>query len=104
MYPSISLEQILLVHMFTFFTNIFSVFYFQCPEHGVNRLNDRLLLFRHDYSSPNILHHISSASEIEDEVLVEIVLSGKGYDFSRCLKMFHSNCGVHIFCTKCFNF
>ncbi|KAK7573368.1 hypothetical protein V9T40_010559 [Parthenolecanium corni] len=49
----------------------------RCPEHGVNRLHDRLLLFRHDYSSPNILHHISSASEIEDEVLVEIVLSGQ---------------------------
>lgn len=52
-------------------------FVFQCPEHGISKLSDRLLLFRHDYSSPNILHYISSASEIEDEVLVEIVLSGK---------------------------
>lgn len=49
----------------------------KCPEHGISKLSDRLLLFRHDYSSPNILHYISSASEIEDEVLVEIVLSGQ---------------------------
>lgn len=53
------------------------LFIFQCPEHGISKLSDRLLLFRHDYSSPNILHYISSASEIEDEVLVEIVLSGE---------------------------
>ncbi|XKL69676.1 hypothetical protein PGB90_007445 [Kerria lacca] len=49
----------------------------KCPEHGISRLSDRLMLFRHDYSSSNILHYISSASEIEDEVLVEIVLSSQ---------------------------
>lgn len=49
----------------------------QCPEHGVSRLSERLLLFRHDYSSPNILQLVNSASEINDETLVEIVLTGK---------------------------
>ncbi|XP_065211557.1 serine/threonine-protein kinase D1 isoform X2 [Planococcus citri] len=49
----------------------------KCPDHGVSRLSDRLLLFRHDYSSPNILHYVNAASDIVDEVLVEIVLSGQ---------------------------
>ncbi|KFM83155.1 Serine/threonine-protein kinase D3, partial [Stegodyphus mimosarum] len=26
------------------------------PEHNLNRLSERLILFRHDYSSTNILH------------------------------------------------
>ncbi|XP_055627292.1 serine/threonine-protein kinase D1 isoform X2 [Toxorhynchites rutilus septentrionalis] len=45
------------------------------PENGLNRLSDRLLLFRHDYGSSNVLQMINSASEIVDETLVEIVLT-----------------------------
>ncbi|XP_055593096.1 serine/threonine-protein kinase D1 isoform X2 [Uranotaenia lowii] len=45
------------------------------PENGLNRLSDRLLLFRHDYTSPNVLQMVNSASEINDETLVEIVLT-----------------------------
>lgn len=45
------------------------------PENGLNRLSDRLLLFRHDYSSTNVLQMINSAAEIVDEALVEIVLT-----------------------------
>ncbi|KAJ8924394.1 hypothetical protein NQ315_007190 [Exocentrus adspersus] len=47
------------------------------PDHGVNKLEDRLLLFRHAYNSTNILQLINSASEITDETLIEIVLTGK---------------------------
>mgnify|MGYP003507467232 CR=1 FL=1 len=47
----------------------------QVPDNGVNHLSDRLLLFRHDYNSNNILQMISAASEITDETLVEIVLT-----------------------------
>lgn len=49
----------------------------KCPEHGINRLSERLLLFRHEYNSPNILQLINSASEIGDETLVEIVLTAQ---------------------------
>jgi protein kinase D len=49
----------------------------QFPDHGLTRLNERLLLFRHDYGSANILQHINSAAEIMDESLVEIVLSAQ---------------------------
>lgn len=42
----------------------------------MNRLSDRLLLFRHDYTSPNVLQLINSASEILDETVVEIILTG----------------------------
>ena len=49
----------------------------QFPDHGLTRLNERLLLFRHDYGSVNILQHINSAAEIMDETLVEIVLSAQ---------------------------
>lgn len=45
------------------------------PEHGLNRLNERLLLFRHDYNSQNILQLINAASEVTDDTLVEVVLS-----------------------------
>nr|XP_023021930.1 serine/threonine-protein kinase D3 [Leptinotarsa decemlineata]XP_023021931.1 serine/threonine-protein kinase D3 [Leptinotarsa decemlineata] len=47
------------------------------PDHGVNKLEDRLLLFRHVYNSNNILQLINSASDITDETLIEIVLTGK---------------------------
>ncbi|KAK9759319.1 Protein kinase domain [Popillia japonica] len=47
------------------------------PDHGINKIHDRLLLFRHDYTSNNILQFINSASDITDETLVEIVLTGK---------------------------
>lgn len=47
----------------------------QVPDNGVNHLADRLLLFRHDYNSNNILVMINSPSEITDETLVEIVLT-----------------------------
>lgn len=50
----------------------------QISDHGINRLEDRLLLFRHEYSSNNILQFINSASDIVDETLIEIVLTGKG--------------------------
>ncbi|KAL1501781.1 hypothetical protein ABEB36_007046 [Hypothenemus hampei] len=47
------------------------------PDHGVNRLEDRLLLFKHEYNSNNILQFINSASDIVDETLIEIVLTAK---------------------------
>ena len=43
----------------------------------MNKLNERLLLFRHDYDSPNILQMINAASEVTQDSLVEIVLSGE---------------------------
>ncbi|KAL1114945.1 hypothetical protein AAG570_007768 [Ranatra chinensis] len=49
----------------------------KCPEHGINRLSERLLLFKHDYNIQNILQLISSASDVVDETLVEIVLTGQ---------------------------
>ena len=51
--------------------------YFQFTDHGLYRLNERLALFRHDYNSTNILQMINSASEINDDTLVEIVFTGK---------------------------
>lgn len=45
------------------------------PDSGLTYLSERILLFVHDYSSPNVLHIINSASEVVDETLVEIVLT-----------------------------
>ena len=45
------------------------------PEHGFYSLVDKILLFRHDNNSPNILQHISSPTDVKDGCLVEIVLS-----------------------------
>lgn len=56
---------------------------FQIPDHGINMLGDRILLFRHEYNSSNILQVINSASEITDETLIEIVLTGKSNLFEK---------------------
>lgn len=48
----------------------------KCPDHGLSQLFERLLLFKHDYNSTNILQLISNVAEIIDETLVEIVLTG----------------------------
>ncbi|XP_049878116.1 serine/threonine-protein kinase D1 isoform X2 [Pectinophora gossypiella] len=45
------------------------------PDNGLNRLSDRILLFRHDYCSPNVLQLINCATDVTDETLVEIVLT-----------------------------
>lgn len=45
------------------------------PEHGLNRLSERLLLFRHDYNNENILLPINAASDVAEGTLVEIVVS-----------------------------
>ncbi|XP_012259281.2 serine/threonine-protein kinase D3 isoform X2 [Athalia rosae] len=49
----------------------------KCPDHGLSRLNERLLLFKHDYNSTNILQRITNATEVVDETLVEIVLTAQ---------------------------
>lgn len=41
----------------------------------MSHLAERLLLFRHDYKSPNILQLVNSASDVIDETLIEIVLT-----------------------------
>ena len=41
---------------------------------------DKILLFRHDLSSDNILQRLTSAEEIHEGDLVEVVLSGKKPD------------------------
>ncbi|XP_034937008.1 serine/threonine-protein kinase D3-like [Chelonus insularis] len=46
----------------------------KCPDHGLNQLFERLLLFKHDYNSSNVLQLIKNAAEIVDETLIEIVL------------------------------
>lgn len=51
------------------------------PEHGLNHLFERLLLYKHDYNSTNVLQLITNATEVVDETLVEIVLTGKHKQF-----------------------
>lgn len=47
----------------------------QAPDNGLSQLPDRLLLFRHDYSSSNVLHIVSNTADIADETVIEIVLT-----------------------------
>lgn len=58
------------------YTN-FKVFPLQFPECGFFGMYDKILLFRHDLNSENILQRITSAEEIHEGDLVEVVLSGK---------------------------
>ncbi|XP_046401511.1 serine/threonine-protein kinase D3 [Ischnura elegans] len=46
------------------------------PDNGLgSRMSERLLLFRHDFASPNILQLINSASDVTEDSTVEVVLS-----------------------------
>lgn len=45
------------------------------PDHGLNHLRDRLLLFKHDKNTTNILQLIANTTEVIDETLIEIVVS-----------------------------
>ncbi|XP_021946314.1 serine/threonine-protein kinase D3 isoform X1 [Folsomia candida] len=67
------------------------------PEHGLSRLNERLLLFRHDYSSTNILQMINSASEINDETLVEIVLTASAPSGEESVQIRPHSLSVHSY-------
>lgn len=58
----------------------------QAPNNGLSQLPDRLLLFRHDYSSANVLHIVSNAAEVIDETIIEIVLTAsRKFIFSKCI-------------------
>ncbi|XP_069119036.1 serine/threonine-protein kinase D2-like [Argopecten irradians] len=47
------------------------------PEHGFYGLVDKILLFRHDVSSANILQMINSPADVKEGCLVEVVLSAQ---------------------------
>lgn len=47
----------------------------QIPNHGLAHLPERLLLFRHDYESQNILQLLNAVSDVTDETLIEIILN-----------------------------
>ncbi|KAI9580134.1 serine/threonine-protein kinase D1 [Glossina fuscipes] len=78
------------------------------PNNGLTYLSDRILLFRHDYNSSNVLHIINSAAEVVDETLVEIVLTGSpiSYPFSEMSVLKSHQLSVHsykapTFCDFC---
>lgn len=60
---------LILMNFVLFFPHI------QLPDNGLSQLPNRLLLFRHDYNSPNVLQLVNAASEVIDETLIEIVLT-----------------------------
>jgi len=49
----------------------------QFPEHSFYNLRDKILLFRHDTFDLNVLRIITSAKDVVDGTLVEVVLSGE---------------------------
>jgi len=68
----------------------------KCPEHGLNHLFERLILFKHDYNSTNVLQLVTNATEVIDETLVEIVLTGKKSFYAVLYSNFDYLCTVHI--------
>jgi len=47
------------------------------PQNGLNRLDERILLFKHDYKSTNILQMVNAVTDIQEDTLVEIVISAQ---------------------------
>lgn len=56
--------------------NLFWYLYLQFPECGFYGMYDKILLFRHDPTSENILQLVKTASDIQEGDLIEVVLSG----------------------------
>lgn len=49
----------------------------QFPECGFFGMYDKIMLFRHDLGSDNILQRLTSVEEIQEGDLIEAVLSGE---------------------------
>lgn len=54
---------------------VFVSIHLQIPNHNLAHLPERLLLFRHDYESQNILQLLNAVSDVTDETLIEIILN-----------------------------
>uniref|UniRef100_A0A8C6EU99 Serine/threonine-protein kinase n=1 Tax=Marmota marmota marmota TaxID=9994 RepID=A0A8C6EU99_MARMA len=63
------------------------------PECGFYGLYDKILLFKHDPTSANLLQLVRSAGDIQEGDLVEVVLSGCGLNYhKRCAFSIPNNC------------
>lgn len=62
--------------------NLLWYLYLQFPECGFYGMYDKILLFRHDPTSENILQLVKTASDIQEGDLIEVVLSGSNTYFS----------------------
>merc|ERR1711899_571782 len=47
------------------------------PQNGLTRLDERILLFKHDYKSTNILQMVNAVTDIQEDTLVEVVISSQ---------------------------
>ena len=72
------------------------------PEHGMSGLVDRLILFRHDYSSTNILQLVSSASDIYDGCIVEVVISSQPLGDTASIQVRPHSLALHSYKTPTF--
>lgn len=61
---------------------------------------DKILLFRHDLSSDNILQRLISAEEIQEGDLIEVVLSGKEWIILVRFLFFPSAGGYNVWIDK----
>uniref|UniRef100_A0A672RI14 protein kinase C n=1 Tax=Sinocyclocheilus grahami TaxID=75366 RepID=A0A672RI14_SINGR len=68
------------------------------PECGFFGLYDKILLFRHDLNSDNILQRLTSAEDIHEGDLIEVVLSGEFVlcGFLGCGLNYHKRCAFKI--------
>lgn len=82
----LSLDTYLFHYFFKFKTiltcNLLWYLYLQFPECGFYGMYDKILLFRHDPTSENILQLVKTASDIQEGDLIEVVLSGNILFFS----------------------
>ncbi|RMC12599.1 hypothetical protein DUI87_10121 [Hirundo rustica rustica] len=75
-------------------------FIFRFPECGFFGMYDKILLFRHDLNSDNILQRITSAEEIHEGDLVEVVLSVEDFQIRPHALYVHSY-KAPTFCDYC---
>uniref|UniRef100_A0A452TKI2 protein kinase C n=1 Tax=Ursus maritimus TaxID=29073 RepID=A0A452TKI2_URSMA len=96
------LTQVMISGILTF--NLLWYLYLQFPECGFYGMYDKILLFRHDPTSENILQLVKTASDIQEGDLIEVVLSASATfeDFQiRPHALFVHSYRAPAFCDHC---
>ncbi|KAF8793614.1 Serine/threonine-protein kinase D3 like protein [Argiope bruennichi] len=64
------------------------------PDHGISKLDQRLLFFRHDYNFDTILLPVLTVSDVLENGIIEVVLSGNSASYDAQMRahslMLHS--------------
>jgi len=72
------------------------------PDHDISRLEERILLFRHDYSTENVLKLLTSVTEITDHCVLDVVLNTQPLPEEQEVEIRPHSLSIHSYKTPTF--